>query len=41
MTREAVRQYTWEEYSTPVYHTYLKSSYEVYKKILSGLPETL
>ncbi len=40
MTREAVRQYTWEGYNTPVYHTYLKDSYEVYKKILSGLPET-
>ncbi len=41
MTRENIRQYTWEEYNTPVYHLYLKESYGVYKKILSGIRETL
>ncbi len=41
MTRDAVRAYTWEEYDTPLYHTYLKESYRAYKKILSEIPEMI
>ncbi len=41
MARETIRQYTWEEYTTPVYHSYLKESYGIYKKILSAIPETI
>ncbi len=41
MTRETIRQYTWEEYNTPLFHTYLKESYGIYKKILSAIPETI
>ncbi len=40
MMRETIRQYTWEEYDTPVYHTYLKDSYKIYKEILSRIQET-
>ncbi len=40
MTRKDVRSYTWDEYQTPVFHTYLKESYHRYKKILFKIPET-
>jgi hypothetical protein len=39
MTGDAIRAYTWEEYDTPVYHTYLKKSYELFKNVLSTIPE--
>ncbi len=31
--------YSWSEWSTPVYHTYLKESYHKYKEFLSQIPE--
>ncbi len=37
MTREAIPLYTWEEYTTPLYHTYLKESYGIYKNFLSKI----
>ncbi len=40
MTRESVLSYQWEEYSTPIYHTYLKQSYGIYKTKLARIPET-
>ena len=41
MTREAIKEYTWEEYNTPVFHTYLKDSYQIYKNILSSIRGTI
>jgi hypothetical protein len=41
MTREAIKEYTWEEYNTPVFHTYLKDSYQIYKKILLSIRGTI
>ncbi len=39
--RDAVRTYTWDEYTTPVYHTFLKESYHRYRKVLSAIPESV
>lgn len=36
--RENVRTYSWEDWEAPVYHTYLKESYHVYRKVLAKLP---
>ncbi|MGQ9509177.1 MAG: tetratricopeptide repeat protein [Thermodesulfobacteriota bacterium] len=38
---EDIKKYTWEEWETPTYHTYLKASYGIYKKILTGIPECM
>jgi hypothetical protein len=40
MSRDTVLPYRWEEYTTPIYHTYLKKSYGSYKTMLAGIPET-
>ncbi len=34
-----VRLYSWDPWVTPVYHTYLKKSYHLYKDALSRIPE--
>ncbi len=39
LSKEAVRMYSWDGWDTPVYHTYLKKSYYIYKEILSKIPE--
>lgn len=41
MTREAIQQYAWGAYDTPLYHTYLKDSYQVYKNVLSSIRGTI
>lgn len=40
LVEENVRLYSWDPWDTPVYHTYLKKSYYVYKDALSAIPET-
>jgi hypothetical protein len=40
MTADSIRAFAWEEYDTPLYHTYLKESYGIYKKVLNTIPET-
>jgi hypothetical protein len=32
--------YSWQDWDTPVYHTYLKQSYHHYRRTLAELPET-
>jgi hypothetical protein len=36
---EHVKTYSWDEWQTPIYHTYLKESYYYYQKILRTIPE--
>lgn len=38
-SKETVGMYSWDGWDTPVYHTYLKQSYYIYKEILSRIPE--
>lgn len=35
---EDIKKYTWEEWHTPIYHTFLKASYYKYRETLSGIP---
>jgi hypothetical protein len=39
-TEGQVRIYSWQDWNTPIYHTYLKESYHHYRRILAELPET-
>jgi tetratricopeptide (TPR) repeat protein len=41
LKREEIRKYSWEEWETPVYHTYLKESYSLYQKALRNIPERI
>ena len=34
---ENIKKYTWEEWHTPIYHTYLKASYYKYRETLSSI----
>ncbi|MGH7771501.1 MAG: tetratricopeptide repeat protein [Candidatus Binatia bacterium] len=36
---ENIKAYSWEDWDTPIYHTYLKESYYTYKEVLSKIPE--
>jgi tetratricopeptide (TPR) repeat protein len=36
---EHIKTYSWDEWNTPIYHTYLKESYYIYQKILQTIPE--
>jgi hypothetical protein len=36
---EQIKTYSWDEWNTPIYHTYLKESYYRYQKILRTIPE--
>jgi hypothetical protein len=36
---EHMKTYSWDEWQTPIYHTYLKESYYVYQKMLRTIPE--
>jgi hypothetical protein len=35
-----VKAYSWQDWDTPIYHTFLKESYHYYRRILAELPET-
>lgn len=37
---ENVKLYSWPKWDTPVYHTFLKRSYAVYRDVLSALPDS-
>lgn len=39
LKREEIRKYTWEEWQTPIYHTYMKKSYFLYQEALRKIPE--
>jgi len=41
LKRQEIRKYTWEEWETPIYHTYLKDSYFLYQKALRNIPERI
>jgi len=41
LKREEIRKYSWQEWETPVYHTYLKESYFLYQKALRNIPERI
>jgi hypothetical protein len=34
-----IKTYSWDDWNTPVYHTYLKESYYRYQKVLRSIPE--
>ncbi len=36
---EHIKTYSWDEWQTPIYHTFLKESYYSYQKILRTIPE--
>jgi hypothetical protein len=38
---ENIKTYSWEEWETPLYHIYIKDSYNKYKKILSEIHDVL
>lgn len=38
-SEDAVKRYTWEEWNTPVFHTFLKESYHLFGRVLAELPE--
>jgi len=40
LTRKGMPVFSWTKWNTPIYHSYLKSSYYTYQKILAGIPET-
>jgi hypothetical protein len=40
LREDAVRTYSWPDWNTPIYHTFLKESYHQYRRILAELPET-
>jgi hypothetical protein len=37
LSRDEIRAYAWEGWGTPIFHTYLKESYHIYKRTLSAL----
>ncbi len=39
LERDEIKRYTWENWQTPIYHTYLKASYFIYQKALKQIPE--
>lgn len=39
LASDHVNTYSWDEWNTPIYHTYLKESYYRYQKILQTIPE--
>ena len=41
MAKNNIATYSWREWDTPIYHTYLKESYHKYKEFLSQIPEGL
>lgn len=40
LREDQVKRYSWRDWNTPIYHTYLKESYHQYRRILAELPET-
>lgn len=38
---ENIKIYSWEEWDTPIYHTYLKKSYYKYREVLLDIPEMI
>ncbi len=39
LTAENVMTYTWKNWNVPLYHSYKKDSYHIYKNVLSTIPE--
>jgi hypothetical protein len=39
LTANQILTYSWNEWNSPIYHTYLKESYYKYKEFLSQIPE--
>jgi hypothetical protein len=39
LTASAIKAYSWENWDTPLYHTFLKKSYYRYQKLLQRIPE--
>ncbi|HYA86614.1 MAG TPA: tetratricopeptide repeat protein, partial [Nitrospirota bacterium] len=39
LAQEHIKTYSWDEWNTPIYHTYLKESYYRYQKVLQTIPE--
>jgi hypothetical protein len=39
LSQNNIATYSWSEWETPIYHTYLKESYYKYKEFLTQIPE--
>jgi len=40
-TAENVAKYSWEEWNVPIYHTYLKQGYRLFRNTLAGMPDEI